>query len=146
MKMLLPHKLLEATFEQLRACGDGRQECVAYWCAQIAAPTVLHRVVHPEHQAGPGGYTVDSAWVSAFFLDLRARGESVRVQIHTHPGPAGHSSTDDQFALAPATGFLSLVLPDFATGEVGLDRAHLVRMQPDGEWARASAAEVFDVG
>lgn len=146
MRLTLAPGLLEATFEQLRACGQGQRECVAYWCARAAEPTTLCRVVHPLHHAGPGGYTVDSAWVSAFFLDLRARSETVKVQIHTHPRRAGHSSTDDRYALAPAEGFRSLVFPNFAFGDVGWDGAHLVRMGPDGAWCRESPSAVFSRG
>ena len=57
------------------------------------------------------------------------------MQVHTHPHEAGHSRTDDQFALAPATGFLSLVIPGFAAGPAGFAGTALVRMQPDGTWA-----------
>lgn len=143
MTLTLAPELLEATFEQLRACGKGRHECVAYWCARATEPDTLHRLVHPVHRAGLGGYTVDSAWVSQFFLDLRARAETVRVQIHTHPGRAGHSSTDDQYALAPAEGFRSVVFPNFAFGDVGWDKSHLVRMGADGEWVQEDPAAVF---
>jgi hypothetical protein len=146
VRLTLTPGLLEATFEQLRACGRGRHECVAYWCARAAEPALLHRVVHPHHQAALGGYTVDSAWVSEFFLDLRARSESVKVQIHTHPGRAGHSSTDDQYALAPVEGFRSLVLPYFALGTVGWRGAHLVRMKADGSWGPEGPSAAFDRG
>jgi hypothetical protein len=138
--------LLEATFEQLRACGQGQRECVAYWCAHAATPDVLHRVVHPRHHAGLAGYTVDSAWVSEFFLDLRARSETVQVQIHTHPGRACHSSTDDRYALAPAEGFRSLVFPNFALGDTGWDGAHLVRIGAEGAWFQEDPSAVFSRG
>ncbi len=41
----------------------------------------------------------------------------MRVQVHTHPFEAGQSGIDDAFALVPAPGFLSLVIPGFATGQ-----------------------------
>ena len=67
------------------------------------------------------------------------------MQIHTHPREAWHSAIDDQFSLAPATGFLSLVIPDFATGPAGLAGSALVRMQPDGTWASADPQEEFSI-
>jgi hypothetical protein len=66
----------------------------------------------------------------------------VRLQAHTHPGWASHSETDDRFALIPAPGFLSLVIPDFALGPVGLDRAVLVAMDDQSEWVPRSLADI----
>ena len=38
---------------------------------------------------------------------------------------------------------LSLVVPDFALGPVGLDATHLVEMTADGDWAERDPEEVF---
>jgi hypothetical protein len=141
----LPATLLGESFAQLRTCGAGRHECIAYWCAAVDEPDLLTCVVHPVHHAGPAWYEVDSAWVTEFFLQLRQDRQTVRVQVHTHPGPAGHSGTDDQFSLVPATGFLSLVIPRFASGRIGLQDTYLGRMQPTGTWERVDAQEVLRV-
>jgi hypothetical protein len=141
----LPRQVLDSSFAQLRACGAGRAECVLYWCADLDQPDLLTRAVHPVHRAGPAGYEVDSAWVTGFFLGLRSDRQTVRVQVHTHPREAGHSRTDDRFALVPATGFLSLVIPDFAAGPAGLGGTVLAQMQPDGTWAAADPLEALRV-
>jgi hypothetical protein len=144
-ELRLARTILQDSFGQLHECGAGRAECVVYWCASLARPRVLTRMVHPLHHAGYGGYEVDSAWVTGFFLDLLRRQEAARVQVHTHPGEAHHSRTDDRFSLVPAAGFLSLVIPRYAAGPPGFDGAALVRMQPDGTWAPADPGEVFEV-
>jgi len=141
----LPAALLRESFAQLRACGTGQRECVVYWCTAVSEPDLLTRVVHPVHHAGLAWYEVDSAWVTEFFLQLRQDRQTVRVQVHTHPGPAGHSGTDDQFSLVPAAGFLSLVIPRFAAGRIGLQDTYLGRMQPAGTWARVEPEEVLRV-
>jgi hypothetical protein len=142
----LPQPVLDTSFRQLRECGAGRAECVVYWCAPLDQPDLLTRVVYPVHHAGYAGYEVDSAWVTEFFLDLRRARQTVRLQVHTHPREAGHSWTDDQFALVPVAGFLSLVIPCFAVGRAALADTALVRMQPDGTWAPADPEEVFCIG
>ena len=38
---------------------------------------------------------------------------------------------------------LSLVVPSFALGPVGLDHTHLVEMQADGNWDERRPEEVF---
>jgi hypothetical protein len=106
---------------------------------------MLTRAVHPPHRAGRGWYEVDPPWINRFFLDLRRLRQTVRVQVHTHPGEAGHSRTDDRFSLAPAPGFLSLVIPYFAAGPAGFHEATLVRMRGDGSWESADPEEVFAV-
>ena len=116
-----------------------------YWCASLDQPDLLTRVVHPVHHAGPGGYEVDSAWVTSSSSSLRRARQTVRVQVHTHPRGAGHSRIDDRFSLVPAAGFLSLVIPCFAAGPAGLAGTALVQMQPDGTWAPADPEEVFCV-
>ena len=141
----LPRAVLDSSFQQLRDCGAGRTECVVYWCAVSDQSDLLTRVVHPLHHAGPRGYEVDSAWVTQFFLDLRRTQETVKVQVHTHPREAWHSAVDDQFSLVPATGFLSLVIPNFAAYPAGLAGSALVRMQPDGTWAPANPQEEFSL-
>lgn len=144
--LTLPDAVVAATFNQFRACGRGRRECVTYWCADLEQPDVLTRVVHPVHAANGGGYEVDDAWVMQFFVALHRNRETVRVQIHTHPRGAGHSWIDDAYALVPAEGFFSLVIPDFAQGPVGLERAHLVEMTASGDWVEREPAEVFRYG
>lgn len=145
-RVRLPRRLLQDSFDQLHDCGAGHAECVLYWCAARTEPDLLTRLVHPVHQAGPRWYEVGSAWITEFFLDLRRAGQTVRVQVHTHPQHAGHSGTDDQFALAPAPGFLSLVIPNFAAGPATLADTVLVEMDPHGYWAPRPPRGVFDVG
>lgn len=102
-------------------------------------------MVHPVHHAGPTWYEIDSSWVTSFFLSLRRARQTVRVQVHTHPGHAGHSAVDDRFSLAPTAGFFSLVIPRFAAGPADLADTALVTMQPNGSWTPADPEEIFSV-
>ena len=67
-------------------------------------------------------------------LALAAERRSIRAQVHTHPGAAYHSRTDDHYPIVAAPGLLSLVIPRFALGPVGLAGAHLAELQADGSW------------
>lgn len=141
--LTLPEPTLADTLAGLRECGGGRRECVRYWCASQSAPTLVTRVVHPDHRSSPFGYEVDSLWVTRFFLELRDRQETAVCQIHTHPGAASHSDVDDKYALAPLAGFLSLVVPNYALGADGLAGTHLVEVQADGRWREVDPDQVI---
>ena len=136
----LGHGVWTETVVQLRDCGDGRNECVVYWTGPLSDDDIVDRVVHPEHTAAPGHYAPTQPWLQRFWVSLHHERRTVRGQVHTHGGRAFHSRTDDEYPLVHTTGFLSLVVSDFARspGSVGL---YLVEMGADGQWRRAAVAD-----
>jgi len=67
--------------------------------------------------------------------------ETIKAQVHTHPGVAFHSATDDRWPIVSQPGFLSIVIPDFAMGDVSLKGAWIGRLGEDGTWHRVTPAE-----
>lgn len=130
----VPRALLEETFVHVRTCGRGRAECQVLWVGPWSDPSLVTEAVHPEHHAHRGGFVLDDAWISRFWLRLADRGEGIRAQVHTHPGEAFHSTTDDAWPVVHLEGFLSLVIPDFGSGAITLDRTYLAEIGPDGEF------------
>ncbi len=141
----LAAKVLKRSFEHLRACGAGRTECVVYWIGSRDQPGHVDEVVHPRHTASAAGYDVDPAWIGELWLDLAARGRTVRSQVHTHPGSAFHSGRDDHLPLIHTPGYLSLVIPNFAQGAVGLRGAHLAERSPQGHWIARDPQQLIEV-
>jgi proteasome lid subunit RPN8/RPN11 len=141
--LIVAPDVLPATFAALRRCGGGERECVAYWLGPSGDSALVDTVLQPPHVGWPDRYEVDSTWVTSFFLDLRTTGQTVRAQVHTHPG-AGvrHSPTDDAFALAPSLGFVSLVLPHYATGPISVEGAYVAVVTQAG-WAERTPSEVI---
>lgn len=133
--LVVPRHILAATFEQFRDHGRGEIECVVYWIGPAGEKDRVDEFVHPVHTSHLGGYQVDDRWLTEFWLDLAKRRKSVRAQVHTHPHEAFHSKSDDTWALLPDIGFLSLVIPDFALGPVGLERAFLAERNAEGGWS-----------
>jgi hypothetical protein len=126
--------LMEETLAVLRACGQGRRECVAFWTGPADTPEAVDAVLHPEHRSGPHGYSICDAWLDRTWRELGRRRRAVRAQVHTHPGPAFHSETDDRFPIVHTPGFLSLVLPRFGEGPQTLENAYLARLDASGGW------------
>lgn len=141
----LPRRMIDETFSIFRSCGAGERECKLYWLSYWADPDQLIEVVHPLHDASRYGLTIHDEWISEFWNELVEKGLGVRVQVHTHPGEAFHSATDDAYPLIHDAGFLSLVIPNFALDAVGFEGAYLAEIQPDGSWLEVSADERFAV-
>lgn len=139
-QLRLPHGHLEETFALLRRCGRQVKECVVYWTGP-ANGDLVDGVEHPDHRASSHGYQIDDRWLTEFSRDLALSQRSVKAQLHTHPGRAFHSETDDRWPIVAQEGFLSIVIPDFATGEPTLDAAWIGRLGADGRWRRLEFQE-----
>ena len=137
----LPERILHETFAHFRNCGCGRRECQVLWVSPWDTPDMITKVVHPEHEAHVGGFELDSRWINDFWFALARENVGVRIQVHTHPGEAFHSPTDDAFPIIHTTGFLSLVIPNFALGQIGFEDAYLTEIQADGRWREVVITE-----
>lgn len=137
--------VLRETFAELRRCGAGRRECQVVWTGPWSTPHEVTTVVHPHHRARGDGFELDSAWLTEFWQRLTATATGVRVQVHTHPGRAFHSAVDDAWPIVHTPGFLSLVIPRFAQGEVGFAGAYLAELDTDGRWTEVDVHERLEV-
>ncbi len=116
-----------------------------YLTADRANRDVLDEVLHPVHRARPGYYEIDPAWLTSTWIELARRNREIRVQVHTHAGEAFHSQTDDEFPIVQTPGFLSLVIPNFAFGRVGLQDAFLTCLCDGGRWIELEPEQELSV-
>jgi len=132
--------IVQRTFSTLRECGRAECECAVYWIGPSESNAV-NGVEHPIHRRSPFGYEINDHWLTDFWKRLAASKHSVKAQVHTHPGEAFHSETDDNWPIVSKEGFLSIVIPDFATGEISLKNAWIGRLRGDGIWSRLAWPE-----
>jgi hypothetical protein len=137
----LPRGILDKTFAHFRGCGRGRRECQVLWVSSWDATDTISKAVHPEHEAHIVGFVLDDRWLNGFWFRLAQENLGVRIQVHTHPGEAFHSPTDDAFPMIHTVGFLSLVIPNFALGPIGFQDAFLTEIQANGHWREVPIAE-----
>jgi hypothetical protein len=145
MRYRVPATVLKETFDHFRRCGGGRRECQVVWISAWRESALISAAVHPQHAAHGGGFRLDDAWLNDFWQELARKEDGIRVQIHTHPRRAFHSRTDDAYPIIHQPGFLSLVIPDFAMGVVGFERAYLAEIGDDGRWREVAVADRIDV-
>lgn len=141
----LAQGVLKDSFEHLRGCGAGRRECVVVWVGPVHQPGLVDEVIHPRHTASAVAYDIDPGWVGELWLALAGRGKTVRAQVHTHPGSAYHSPRDDTHGLIHTEGFVSIVIPRFALGPVGLAGAFATIRTATGGWSEVDVSDAISV-
>ncbi|WP_284352654.1 hypothetical protein [Roseisolibacter agri] len=137
--------MFQETFDILRRCGGNCRECAVLWVVSWDSPDTVTRVVHPTHRARAAEVEIDPAWLTGFFVELAQRGEGIRAQVHSHPGRAFHSATDDAWPAIHTPGFLSLVVPRFAQGPAGLIHTYLAQITSGGGWRSLPPADYLEV-
>jgi hypothetical protein len=145
MMYRVPKRILFETFEHFRRCGHGRRECQVLWISEWSAIEDINSLVHPRHDGHFGGFTIDGAWLNSLWLELAKSKSGIRVQVHTHPDEAFHSTIDDDFPTIHTPGFLSLVIPRFGLGEIGFDDSYLTEIGPDGGWQQVRIRDRLEV-
>jgi hypothetical protein len=141
--LCVPQDVVRKTFHTFRDCGRGECECGVFWTGP-AGDKLVDGLEHPIHQRSPFGYEVDDAWLTEFWKHLAASRRSVKAQVHTHPGRAFHSKTDNDWPIVSQPGFISIVIPDFGMGEPSFEKGWVGHLGADGKWMRLrSASEVI---
>jgi hypothetical protein len=118
-RFVLPGALLEKAVAVLRKEGSGRVESIAFFAGALEGSTA--RVTHLLVPKGPGvfkhAYHIRvSDRIIANLCDFVDPPHRVLLgQMHTHKHEAFHSPSDDANSL-DTPGYLSVVIPHFATG------------------------------
>jgi hypothetical protein len=137
----IPRKILKDAIRIMRNCGEGQRECVVFVVEHV--PTGVLNVIHPVHSARGGGYEIEQQWLGQFSARQTREAMEVVAQIHTHPGSAFHSSTDDAWPMVGTAGFVSVVVPEFALGRISIDEVYACRLTTTGTWEELDTSEVF---
>lgn len=74
--------------------------------------------------------------------DTLASGELFYARIHSHPGEAFHSVTDDDNGVITHRGALSIVIPYFAVAPIDLQRCAIFRLEHGRGWLSLDADEI----
>ncbi|TXM95588.1 Mov34/MPN/PAD-1 family protein [Methylobacterium sp. WL116] len=146
-RVVVPRTCIEQVQRHMRAVGQDGHEGLGLWVGKQdgARFTVLEAIIPAQRHVrtadgvcvvvGPDELHRINKWLFEHRLTLVA-------QIHSHPGRAYHSGTDDDFAVATRVGCLSLVVPDYATGRFELATTATFRLDASGRWRGIRTPEV----
>ena len=115
LKYSVAKSILRESAVTLRSLSAGIRESVILWIgsaddrnARVRSITVPKQFTSADHFEVPLEERLKLAQRLAY------SGERLLAQLHTHPGTAFHSLTDDRLALPRHTGAVSIVVPNFA--------------------------------
>ena len=138
-RVVVPSSLADYANENLRRIGRDGCEGFALW-AGVREDDVFHvtECIIPAQSAlryGDGVCVrVEGDELFKLSVHLFEAGLQLVAQLHSHPGNAYHSETDDTFPIATTVGAFSLVVPHFARAPFALDRCAIYRLLPDDGW------------
>ncbi|APT34592.1 Y4jG [Methylobacterium phyllosphaerae] len=140
----LPRACADAAQEHMRSVGRAGHEGLALWVGRQDGDRFAVEqtwVPSQRHVRTDDGVCVCIGPDELHRINVRLHREKLTLlgQVHSHPGRAYHSDTDDAFAIATAIGNLSLVVPDYAARPFALADTAAYRLDARARWARVPA-------
>jgi len=143
-EFVIPFPLVDQTLERLQDAGAAGYEAFVLWGGRLLEDDRF-AFASAYFPAQTGSRGEDGLLVQvdgeALFRANRAFYERRLIlggQVHSHPGSAYHSETDDAYPLVTLVGALSGVVPDFGEGGRGrLAEWAWYRLVDTGDWAPA---------
>jgi proteasome lid subunit RPN8/RPN11 len=140
-----PSSIVEATLGILKGAGKSKRERGVFWLANRHRPEVVVEAYEPIQETSRVLFWLPPESVRAMMQYLKEHQLIAVGQVHSHPGEAFHSETDDKCSLIGKVGAISVVVPNFAKGITlrnFVSKAAFFYLVPSGDWALATPAQV----
>lgn len=127
--------ILQRTRDLLAKQGRNGLEAMVLWSGYRHSGDTfrISEALFPGQKATPLDIYVPPPESEAVFDRIAKRRLVLAGQVHTHPGEAFHSYTDEAFPLATQIGSLSIVVPNFAADPLtNLHSCAVYRLGEDG--------------
>jgi hypothetical protein len=146
-RIVVPAARVREAQAHLRRVGEQGAEGFALWAGAQHSTTFLVRATCIPAQEAlrfEKGLCVrvDGPELHRINMWLYEQGLTLIAQLHSHPGVAYHSTTDDAYPIATTVGSLSIVIPDFARSPFSIVRCAVYRLSVDGQWNKLSTDAV----
>lgn len=149
--VMVPRVVLDDGQEFMRIVGHRGNEGIVFWVGKQDGTTFhVTNLVIPEQRGistedGICAY-IEGEELARLNMEFHKRHLQLIAQVHSHPGAAYHSRTDDEFAVATRIGSFSLVVPDFAVRPFSFEEAAIYRINSAGQWLDAPSSVFHIVG
>lgn len=139
LQVCVPSAVMQDGYHFMRSAGQAGLEGMVLWAGKRTEQTVLvSELIVPQQRAlrTSDGLCaiVDGDELRRLNMHLYKNSLDLIAQVHTHPGRAYHSSTDDQYAIATTVGCFSIVVPNFAVIDYPLSECAVYRLDEHGSW------------
>jgi hypothetical protein len=138
-ELRVPAQVLSDGYASMRLAGRMGLEGMVLWVGQ-QQDTLFHvtQLIVPKQRGlrTPDGLcaVVDGDELARLNMHLYRNSLDLVAQVHTHPGGAYHSETDDKYAIATTIGCFSIVIPNFAVQDFALAQCAVYRVDSAGRW------------
>ncbi|MCG2592998.1 Mov34/MPN/PAD-1 family protein [Ramlibacter sp. XY19] len=142
----VPRQVLTDGYESMRLAGKLGLEGMVLWAGQQEGTLFqVTQLIVPKQRglrtADGLCAVVDGDELARLNVHLYRNSLDLVAQIHTHPGAAYHSETDDKFAIATTIGCFSIVVPSFAVRDFPLAECAVYRLDDAGAWNEVDESE-----
>jgi hypothetical protein len=139
----VPRGVADSGQHFLRSAGDAGREGMVLWIGvQNGATFHVSDALVPRQRgirtADGVCVVVDGDELHRINVELYKSSRRLIGQVHSHPGRAYHSNTDNEYAIATTIGNISIVVPDFAKRRFLLEECALYRLDRNGRWRALS--------
>jgi len=140
----IAQEILDETLKYLRAHGNKGKECIVFWSGRLSHKNKAHitSCIYPNQEATSISADVSLVESAKIHYLLSKRQEFLFAQVHSHPGEAFHSNTDNFHPITDKPGFFSIVVPYYCTtGLNDLSRCAVFEYKGRGVWRRLDQRE-----
>ncbi|MDH5691227.1 MAG: Mov34/MPN/PAD-1 family protein [Candidatus Bathyarchaeota archaeon] len=134
----VPRPIIKKTTKYLRRYGKQHYEGLLFWSGiqTASGDAFVTTCIYPRITSCSAGHArMDAIPGAEVVSETRRRGLIVLAQIHSHPGSAFHSGTDNCYPFVFSEGFFSIVVPYF--GKKGMEplwKCRIYRYGRDEKW------------
>ena len=145
-RIIVPIRFVDHVYDHLRNVGSDGLEGVGLWFGRLDGEQfAICSSVIPAQKAYQmeGGllYQVDGDELYRLNKWAFEQKLLLLIQLHSHPGLAYHSDTDDAYPIVTTLGGLSIVIPNFGFDSMDKKNWKVYRLKAEG-WQELSDEEV----
>lgn len=142
----VPSIIFKKTLSFLREYGLENKESLCLWIGEDKNEVFfIKEVIFPKQINNFTSFWVSAEELDKINRDIYEKGLKLIVQIHSHPGVAFHSSTDDEFSLVTTAGSFSIVIPYFGYISGNNFNRYAIYRLKSFRWVKLSKSEIESI-